>query len=435
MSGGAPPLAGGMQRTLTGATLGFFVGFASVSLFGPTAQLLDEGMRMTSFQLAFLVAMPSLSGSLLRIPFGAWVDANGGRRPFLILLVLALIGMLGVTLLLALVGQPNLSVAHYPLLVVCALLSGCGIATFSVGIGQVSYWYPPERQGWALGAFAGFGNIAPGLFSLLVPLAIGAVTITGTYLIWALMVLVGLLIYAWLTADAPYFQFRKRGYGASEARRHAEQRGQELFPAGSTWTGLAQAARLRETWVLVFLYFTSFGGFLALTAWFPTFWQSYFGYSLTVAGALTMTYSVLASLIRVPAGVLADRIGGVRTVVLALTLTLAGAVTLALGGSGMVAVAGMLALALGMGTNNAGVFTLVPRWVDKAIGGAAGWVGGLGALGGFLIPPLMAAFVELQGDPGYARGFSVLVVLCVASLFIIRASSRRRQPRLRPEQA
>jgi NNP family nitrate/nitrite transporter-like MFS transporter len=302
-----------MQRTLTGATIGFFVGFASVSLFGPTAQLLDEGMRMTSFQLALLVAMPSLSGSLLRIPFGAWVDADGGRRPFLILLGLSLIGMLGVTLLLGLVGQPNLSVAHYPLLVVCALLSGCGIATFSVGIGQVSYWYPPARQGWALGAFAGFGNIAPGLFSLLIPLAIGAVSITGTYLIWSGVVVAGLLIYARLTADAPYFQFRKRGHGPTEARREAARSGQELFPAGGTWSGLARAARIPGTWVLVFLYFTSFGGFLALTAWFPTFWQSYFGYSITLAGALTMTYSVLASLIRVPAGVLADRIGGVRT--------------------------------------------------------------------------------------------------------------------------
>ncbi|MEN8184161.1 MAG: MFS transporter, partial [Myxococcota bacterium] len=80
---------------LLGATLGFFVGFAAVSLFGPTAQRFQDAMGLSPVMVGFLVAAPALSGSLLRVPFGAWVDTTGGRRPFLILLLLSLIGMLG----------------------------------------------------------------------------------------------------------------------------------------------------------------------------------------------------------------------------------------------------------------------------------------------------------------------------------------------------
>jgi NNP family nitrate/nitrite transporter-like MFS transporter len=92
----APSVKGSPRRGLTGATLGFFVGFGAVALFGPTAVQFREAMELSPMALGFLVAMPALSGSLLRIPFSAWVDTTGGRRPFLVLLGLSVIGMAGV---------------------------------------------------------------------------------------------------------------------------------------------------------------------------------------------------------------------------------------------------------------------------------------------------------------------------------------------------
>ena len=73
-------------------------------------------------------------------------------------------------------------------------------------------------------------------------------------------------------------------------------------------------------------------------------------------------------------------------------------------------------MAIGMGISNAAVFKLVPQEVPEAVGGAAGWVGGLGAFGGFVIPPIMGAFVRWQGDPGYALGFVVFIALALVSL-------------------
>lgn len=71
---------GNPRQGLFGATLGFFAGFAAVSLFGPTASRFQEVMDLTPVMVGLLVAVPALSGSLLRIPFGAWVDTTGGRR-------------------------------------------------------------------------------------------------------------------------------------------------------------------------------------------------------------------------------------------------------------------------------------------------------------------------------------------------------------------
>src|SRR5580765_7661996 len=92
---------GSPRQGLFGATLGFFVGFASVALFGPTALRFRDAMQLTPMSLGILVAIPALSGSLLRIPFSAWVDATGGRKPFLILLLLSIAGMAGLCFVVA----------------------------------------------------------------------------------------------------------------------------------------------------------------------------------------------------------------------------------------------------------------------------------------------------------------------------------------------
>jgi NNP family nitrate/nitrite transporter-like MFS transporter len=80
------------------------------------------------------------------------------------------------------------------------------------------------------------------------------------------------------------------------------------------------------------------------------------------------------------------------------------------------AVPGILLLAVGMGLCNAAVFKIVPQAVPQAVGGAAGWVGGLGAFGGFVIPPAMAFAVRDLGQAGYPIGFVVFVFLALFSL-------------------
>lgn len=419
---------GSPREGLFGATLGFFFGFAAVSLFGATAASFKAAMGLDPVLVGFLVAMPALSGSILRIPFSAWVDTTGGRKPFLVLLILSIVGMLGIFLILQILYPDRLSVSLYPVLALLGLLSGCGIATFSVGISQVSYWYPQSNQGHVLGIYAGVGNLAPGIFSFLLPLALQSWGLAGSYLAWLLFLTAGTFLYYKTGRNAWYFQLREKGVAPADARRQAREQGQEIFPAGSTMDSLRNSARIWKTWALVGIYFTTFGGFIALTAWFPTYWQELFGLAAVTAGLLTALYSILASLIRVLGGMISDRLGGEPTLLLALSVTLVGALVLTISGTIAVSVAGVILLALGMGISNAAVFKLVPQEVPEAVGGAAGWVGGLGAFGGFAIPPVMGWFVNGYGLQGYARGFITFLALSLCSLllaWLLRRTHRR----------
>jgi MFS transporter, NNP family, nitrate/nitrite transporter len=411
-------IQGSPQKALWSATVGFFVGFAAVALFGPSASRFQHVMGMGPIAIGFLVAAPALSGSLLRIPFAAWVDTCGGRKPFLWLLGISLAGMAGLTLVARFLYPAHLSMASYPLLMLLGVLSGCGIATFSVGISQVSYWFPQRQQGSALAIFAGVGNLAPGIFSLILPFALAGLGLAGSYILWLGILALGTVVYAVSGRNSPYFQLLKQGKSAEEARTEARELGQDLVPTGSLVDSLARSARVWRTWALVWIYFTTFGGFIALTAWLPIYWTSFFGVSAVKAGLLTAAFSILASLIRILGGTLSDHLkeGGENTAILGLLITMVGALVMTGSHQYELSVPGEILLAIGMGIANAAVFKIVPQAVPKAVGGASGWVGGLGAFGGFVIPPVMAMAVHNLGTPGYAIGFITFIFLSLFSL-------------------
>ena len=411
-------LKGTPGQGLFGATLGFFIGFAAVALFGPTAQRFQQAMNLSPVAVGFLIAMPALSGSLLRIPFSAWVDISGGRKPFLTLLSLSVVGMAGLAGVVGFYYPNRMTPGMYPVLLMLALLCGCGIATFSVGAGQTAYWFPQRKQGVALAIFGGVGNLAPGLFSFLIPIALSTLGLSGSYMVWVALLATGLVLYFMLGRNSPYFQLLEQGSAPEEARRLARAHGQELFPSGNLKESLLVSARIWKTWALVAIYFTTFGGFVALTAWLPTYWTGFFGLSAMAAGFLTALFSILTCVLRVIGGILSDRLleGGENTTILALLIMMVGAIVMVDAHEYELAIPGIVLLAFGMGVSNAGVFKIVPQAVPQAVGGAVGWVGGLGAFGGFAIPPLLAFAVKNLGKRGYAIGFIIFVFLALFSL-------------------
>ena len=216
---------GGPTQALVAATMAFSAGLATVALFGPIAKQLRHDMELEPTTLAFLIAVPSLAGSLLRIPFGAWADTVGGRLPNVVLLLTSIVGVLGLAIVFS-TGTQSVAV-----LSICGTMAGAGIACFSVGVAMVGYWYPRERQGTALGLYAGIGNMGPGLACLLVPLATEHIGIAGTYWLWVGALSLGTLIYFLIGRDAWYFQLRAAGLTPKEARAEAALRGQALFQA------------------------------------------------------------------------------------------------------------------------------------------------------------------------------------------------------------
>ncbi len=407
---------------LTWTTLAFFAGFAGVSAFGPIVTKLKQSMALSPMLMGLLAASPALSGSLLRIPFGAVVDRMGGKRPILILLGLAVAGIAAITLLFRFFSPPQPE--HYPMFLLGGILCGCGIAVFSVGIPTVSYWYPQNKQGAALAAYAGLGNMAPGMFAVTLPFLVVSLGFAISYVLWLGMLLCLLVAFFLYMKDAPYFQYKEMGIEIDEDALFIAC-GEELIPSGKAMDSLKKAGSNWRTWILTTFYFVTFGGFIALTVWFPTYWREYFDASLVLAGSLTALYSLSASVLRVFGGFASDRFGGERTVFFSFGVVTVGAILMiAAAGSMALAVAGELLLALGMGFANAAVFKLVPKYTPETVGGAAGIVGGLGAFGGFVIPPVMGLFVRVSGTEGYSLGFSVFLGLSLLSLALIAVLHR-----------
>lgn len=418
-------LKGSPARGLTGATLGFFFGSAAISLFGPSAARFKEAMDLDPAMLGLLVAIPSLTGSLLRVPFGAWVDTTGGKKPFLILMILSVIGLGGLSFLLN--GYyPDGMKGMYPLVLLFGSLSGCGIATFSVGVGQTSYWYPKQKQGTPLAIFAGIGTSAAGIFALILPVLLNAYGFISAYFAWTVFMIVGTILYMIIAQNAYSFQYKAAGYSIEESDEKARAAGQEMFPSGSVKESLMLSARVPATWSLVICYFTSFGGFIALTAWYPNFWHQYFEFDLVKAGMFTALFSILSAVLRVPSGWLSDKIGGIRVAFIAMFILLVSSLMMGFAISAGMSVVWTLLIALAFGMNNAAIFKLVPFYVPQSVGGASGWVGGLGAFGGFVIPPVMGWIVSWLGNVGYARGFLVFTILAAVNILIMKFALKKK---------
>jgi len=424
-------LKGRPRRGLITATLGLFAGLTSIVFYGVSGPVLKEAMGLSGMMLGVLEASPHLSKAILRIPFGAWVDRVGGKRPFLILLGLTIVGISGFTIVLFLYYPDHFTGELYPYLLIFGLLAGAGGATFSVGIPKTSYWYPSHRQGFALGFYAGAGNIGPGVFNFVIPGLIGLVGLAWAYSFWLLFMVVVTVAYGLLAVDAYYFQLINQGANREEAIAIAADHGQDVVPSESSWDSLKDSAANMHTWVLVFLYTVSFGGgFTALAAWFPIYWKSFHHMSLSMAGLMAGIFVVYGSLIRIPGGSLSDRFGGEMVGIASFGTMILGAAVLTVSEGTTFSIVGMLVLGTGMGVANAAVFEMVPVYVPDAVGGASGWIGGLGGAGTLAILPILGMFTDLYGSIGYARGFIVFVILsglCTAVTIVLRGTPPHRE--------
>lgn len=394
------------------STLGLFAGLTTIVLYGVAGAHFKESLGLSGAMLGVLLSSPHLSKAILRVPFGAWVDEVGGKKPFLILLVCSILGLTGITTVLYFYYPNNFDSSLLPVLLFFGVLGGAGGATFTVGAPKTSYWFPKKSQGYALGVYAGLGNIGPGVINYVIPVLIGAIGITAAYFSWLTFLIVATLIYAWFAIDAYYFQLIKKGKTFETAKSIGNDLGQDVFPSGGTWQSLKKSASNKRTWILVFLYTISFGGgFTALAAWFPTYWTLFHGMEIVGAGLAAAVFTIYGSLIRVPGGKLTDKYGGEIVAAISFGIMAIGALVLTFSSSIYPSFIGMMIIGTGMGVANAAVFGLVPKYVPDAVGGASGWIGGVGGAGTLIIIPLLGLFVDSFGQIGYARGFIVFVIL------------------------
>jgi NNP family nitrate/nitrite transporter-like MFS transporter len=375
----APPPGNRRQLLLaTGAFAVCFSIFGSVSAMMP---LLKSRLSLSPVQVSVALALPVLLGSLGRIPLGMLTDRYGGRRVFTIVMAGSIIPVLAL-------GW----VQTYAQLLVAAFGCGLALASFSVGAGFVSGWFPPQRQGFALGVY-GAGNIGQSLAAFGAPVIAGALGYQWGFWIFGLLTLLWLVGFALLARNAP-----RQGPPKSLAQ-------------------ILQPLRNRMSWVLSLYYFLTFGGFVAMAVYLPTLLTDLFGLAPKDAGLRTAGFVLVATLLRPLGGTLADKIGGQR--ILAWVFPLTGVMAILLAFEHIVPFTiGALGMAAAIGLGNGAVFKLVPEFFPQSVGIVTGLVGAAGGLGGFFPPLLLGTIRQTTGT--FVFGFIALAIFAAGCWLVTR---------------
>lgn len=415
------PLEGSRASAFALITFGAAIGLSPMVMFGPVLPVVRAKLGLGHVEAGFLMACPMLSGSTLRLVAGPLADAMDQRFLMTGLLVLSTLGTLGVATVMESLGDAaEAPPGAFLGLASLGVLAGCGVATFPVGVTQLSYWCPLRSQGSALGLYGGLAGLSPAVMTYLLPRSMARLGLFRSYAIWFLAMSAGTVVYCTFVRNAWIFQLQDRGLPPDTAHVLAAEHGQEAFPSRSrdAAQSVRTAAGVWQTWALVFVYIIGFGGQVALTGWFPSFWHEAGGMDLGDAGGLTAVYGLTSALVRCLIGPVADRIGGAVVVAVGMVVASVGAWLIVLSADFYAELAGQELIGVGFGMINGAVFKMVPHQVPEAVGGASGLVAGLGSFGGFALPSLLACFPRSMGTPGYARSFVVIPALAPVGLLM-----------------
>ncbi len=376
-------LKSGHTPSLFSSFLYFDVSFMIWVLLGPLVVVIMADYPMNAAQAANLVALPILGGSILRLILGFLTDYIGPKRT----------GQLGMLITMVPLIWGWQFIGSLSDLYIVALLLGVAGASFAVALPLASRWYPPQYQGLAMG-IAGAGNsgtVLTTLFANRIAQHFGGWEVVfGLALIPITLVFIIFSIFA---KDSPN------------------------QPGPKKLADYTSVLKQKDTWLFCILYAVTFGGFVGMANYLTIFFNTQYGLSAVRAADFTTICVIAGSFFRPVGGWLADRIGGIR-----MLMVLYGGVALMLAAvSSLPPLAVITALlfvgmmCLGMG--NGAVFQLVPQRFQNEIGLVTGIVGAAGGLGGFFLPKILGNLKQTTGS--YTPGFLILSAIAVACILLI----------------
>lgn len=370
------------HRNLAFSIFAEFLGFAVWALWSIVVpQLPAAGFTLTMDQMFWLVAVPSLVGATLRIPYTFAVPVFGGRNWTIVSALLLLAPTLGLAWA---VQHPH---TPFGVMLGFAALAGVGGGNFASSMANISFFFPQREKGRALGLNAAGGNIGTAAVQFAVPLVI--VTSAGVQLERAGLMFVPLVILAALLA----WRFMDN-----------------LSCARSEPGLFAAAARNRHTWIISAIYIGTFGSFIGFAAAFPTLLKGQFP-EMTLS--IAFTGALVGSVARPFGGIMADRLGGARVTIAAfavMALGTLGAIQALSRHSFALFLGSFLVLFTATGAGNGSVYRMIPAVfalgadseervsaARKTAAGCIGIAGAVGAIGGFLVPRAFAMSTSRTG--------------------------------------
>ncbi|GAA0668082.1 NarK family nitrate/nitrite MFS transporter [Kitasatospora atroaurantiaca] len=397
------------NRNLVFSILSEHIGFSIWSLWSVMVLFMGKNYHVDPAGKFFLVAMPTLVGSFVRIPYTFAVARFGGRNWTIVSALLLLLP----TLAAAYVMHPGTSYSTFMLV---AALTGLGGGNFASSMTNINAFFPMRRKGWALGLNAGGGNIGVPVIQLV---ALAVITWAGaTQPRLVLGIYIPLIVIAALLA-ALFMD--------------------NLAPMKNDTGALAEIVKEKHTWLMSVLYIGTFGSFIGFSFAFGLVLQNQFGRTPLQAAQLTFIGPLLGSLIRPVGGWLADRVGGARITFwnFVAMAAAAGLVTYASSIKSLpVFLVGFIGLFVFAGLGNGSTYKMIPgifeakaqdriaagtsaedaaAWSRRMSGAAIGVIGAVGALGGLFINlAFRQSFLTAKtGTPAFAS-FLAAYAVCFA---------------------
>ena len=374
-------LKAGHAPTLFAAFLYFDLSFMVWVLLGPLGVAIAKDLHLSPAQKGLMVAVPLLAGAALRLVNGVLVDHIGPKRT----------GIIGQLVVIAgLVLAWYLGVHSYSQVLLLGVVLGVAGASFAVALPLASRWYPPEHQGLALG-IAGAGNSGTALASLFAPTLAKTLGWNAVIGLAALPLAVAFVVYLAMAKDAPN------------------------QPAPKTLVQYMDVLKVPEAWGLMFLYAVTFGGFSGLSSSLTIYFNGEYHLDPIVAGFFTAACVFAGSLVRPVGGAIADRFGGLSTLLFVYALAAAGLVVAGFHLPNVWAALVVIMVAMmALGAGNGAVFQLAPQRFPKEIGVVTGLVGAMGGVGGFYLASTLGFAKQFTGD--YQAGFIGFAALALAAL-------------------
>jgi NNP family nitrate/nitrite transporter-like MFS transporter len=366
---------------LAASTLAFTICFAVWMMFAVIGIPIKAALNLNETQFGLLAATPVLTGSLIRLPLGMWTDKYGGRLVFFIL-------MLTTVVPIWLIGEAT----EYWQFLVLGLFVGLAGGSFSVGIAYVARWFEKRRQGMAMGVF-GAGNSGAAVTKFVAPaivIASGWAMVPKVYA--AAMLVTALLFWA--------LSYHEKGHVVSSSVTVKDQ---------------LQALRDPRVWKYCQYYSIVFGGYVALSLWMTRYYVGEYGFTLQSAALLAACFSLPGGVLRAIGGWMSDKWGAhpvtwwvmlVSFVCLfflsypqseVVVKTMKGDITMHFGLNVYMFTGLMFIMGIAWAVGKASVFKYISDEYSQNIGVISGIVGLVGGLGGFLLPIMFGALIDVTG--------------------------------------
>jgi len=363
------------------STLAFTVCFMVWMMFAVLGVPIKELLALNETQFGLLAATPVLTGSLVRLPLGLLTDRFGGRIVFFLL-------MLSCVLPLYLI---SLATEYWQFLLL-GLFVGLAGGSFSVGIAYVAKWFEKKNQGFAMGIF-GAGNAGAAVTKFLAPAIIAAASWQMVPKVYSAILFITAVLFWFLS---------------SENKEHR-------VAGGASLREQLSALKDPAVWRYCQYYSIVFGGYVALSLWMTKYYVQEYGFNLQSAALLAACFSLPGGVLRAVGGWMSDRWGAqsvtwwvlwVSWVCLFLlsypqtelrVQTVNGPLSLHLGLNATLFTVLLFVMGIAFAFGKASVFKYISNDYPQNMGAISGIVGLAGGLGGFVLPILFGALVDLTG--------------------------------------